>query len=55
MYSRLVDEQHPLAAIAQELTEQTWASITRAAHRVRPRRTRVWAKTSISRILSDPF
>ncbi len=38
MYRRLVDEQHSLAAIAQELTEQTWASITRAVHRVRPRR-----------------
>jgi hypothetical protein len=30
-------------------------SITRAVHRVRPRRARVWAKTSIPRILSDPF
>jgi len=30
MYRWLVDEQHSLAAIAQELTERTWASITRA-------------------------
>jgi site-specific DNA recombinase len=45
MYRWLVDEKRSLAAIAQELT----------ALGIRPRRARVWAKTSVRRILSDPF
>jgi site-specific DNA recombinase len=45
IYRWLVDEQRSLATIAEELT----------ALGIRPRRARVWAKTSIRRILSDPF